>query len=238
MESTYKFCVNSSLNKKKQKTPGSFSFCLMTFCVLLSGCRVSVSMDREAKDVKAQFHFLKVKKADDWQDISDKSLFLYGNDNRMRENDDKSFVFTLDKDTPPETITNWFFSTSLGKDVQGVEASVSFLSGLPGICGIYFPATPDVNEKNQECYFFGVNSIGQFALYYKPPIGDISAIVRAEQRECIQKGWDAENILTAYADGAKLVFLINGETVHIVEKAKLTEGRTGIFVRTRAKTDD
>lgn len=210
---------------------------LILLCVLaLSGCG-SLGGDDSVADVKVCFHFLRTFNGSVWQDVSGVDVLKHGagNDGRFRGNADCSFVFTLPKETDPSLITNWFFDTSLGTALTGVEAGVRFLAGNPGFCGVYFPSAPASSKPTSyEGYFLGINTAGEFSVYYTDPAGTTSPLVIAEECNAAVSGYDRENVLKAYIEGARLVMQVNGRTVHTVEGVSLASGRTGIFVRVAA----
>ncbi|MBP3366110.1 MAG: hypothetical protein J6K96_03845 [Treponema sp.] len=208
----------------------SASFVLAA-AVFMLGC--SFSSERpELSDLKVRYHFLQTFNGTGWNDVSGADLLRYGagQDKRFSAEDGGSFLFTLSKDTSPSVITNWFFDTSLGTALRGVEASVTFIAGSPGFCGIYFPATPASERRNYESCFFGVNSTGEYAVFRSDKDGSISKIA-GDEDAAVREGFGAENVLKAYFEADNLILQINGKTVRTITDAGRTSGRTGLFVR-------
>lgn len=168
-------------------------------------------------DLKVRFHYLRTFDGTAWKDVSGQDVLGYGagDDDRFSGEDDRSFVFTLAGDTPPGVITSWFFQTSLGSALKGVEASVRFVEGNPGFCGIHFPSAPvSMGAANYESYLLGVNASGEFEVCHTSVEGETARLVPARKSAAVKSGFDTENVLTAYFDGGILVMRVNGVTVH------------------------
>lgn len=208
--------------------PASFA---LAAAVFMLGCSLS-SGRPELSDLKVRYHFLQTFDGTGWNDVSGTDLLRYGagQDERFSAEDGGSFLFTLSKDTSPSVITNWFFDTSLGTALRGVEASVTFIAGSPGFCGIYFPAAPASEARNYESCFFGINSTGEYAVFRSDRGGAVSKIA-GDEDAAVRAGFGAENVLKAYFSADGLILRINGKTVRTIADAGRASGRTGLFAR-------